>query len=109
MIYDVETFCWWRFVIPLTDGQPTIRRYKHRVEDWWVVWDPSCTPHVYWVERERQEYSKTPPVVDKEMAVQTDDDIWDILRQSVSDLPVDKQYKIFHRLERFLDMGLLHP
>ena len=48
-------------------------------------------------------------MVDKEVGVQTDDDIWDILRQSVSDLPVDKQYKIFHRLERFLDMGLLHP
>ena len=125
MIYDVETLCWWRFVLPLTDGQPTIRRYQHRVRDWWVVWDPSCTPHVYWVERERQEYSNTPPLVDKEVGVQTDDnasgdmcvqtdgnasgDIWDILRQSVSDLPVDKQYTIFHRLERFLDMGLLYP
>ena len=137
MIYDVESLCWWRFVLPLDDGQLNIRKYKHCVRDWWVVWDPFHKPHVYWEERERREYSYTPPWRDKEASVQTDDtpctlqpaqiptltfkttgvqtdyegegDIWDVLRQSVHGLSVADQHKVFERLERFLSMGLLHP
>ena len=132
MIYDVECLGWWRFVLPLDGGRLTIRKYKHCVSDWWVVWDPFHKPHVYWEERERQERSYTPPWRDKEMSTQTDDtlcvasrpsseatgvqtdyehkgDIWDVLRQSVQGLSIHDQYKVFVRLERFLDLSLLHP
>ena len=122
MIYDVDHIPWWRFLIPLgPDGKPEKRYYRHRAHEWWVVRDGFRKPRVYWEDRTRQVRRATPPHFEKDTGVQTEtitsdaevqtvlyQDIWDHLRDSVSDLPVEMKVIIWERLERFLDMGLLY-
>ena len=129
MIYDVACFCWWKFVIPLTDDRPATRYYKHRARDWWVVWDPDHIPHVYWEERDRGIQNNSPPPIDQDVGVQTvgaswgqipsnvvldtgvqtQGNVWDQLREAVCGLSLDVQCTVYSRLIRFLDLGLLHP
>ena len=135
MIYDVDCIAWWKFVIPLTScGKLDKRYYKHRAYGWYVVRDGFRKPHVYWEDRVRQVRRITPPPLEREVGIQTDNntrdtpvrnpaivtknaevqtknenDMWDALRESVAGLPAEMEEIVCDRLVRFLDMGLLHP
>ena len=122
MIYDIDAPPWWRYAIPLREGEPVRVYYKHRVRGWSLVRDPSGPRRVYWQDNAGKVRRFTPPPYDKEIGCQTGEglflpdrgspavntaepDTWSLLRDSVSHLTLAQQSVVYSRVVRFIELG----